>query len=188
MIATDCITVNENGNLSISGFDTTELAKKYSTPLYVISEDKIRDTCRQYINSFKKYYDGKGKALYASKALSCKAMCKLVVEEGFELDVVSGGEIYTALAAGVSADKLHFHGNNKTISELKYAISEKIGDIVADNLTEIKEINQISKELNIVTNISMRIKPGIDAHTHDFIRTGQIDSKFGFALETGEAY
>ncbi|MFI3326027.1 MAG: diaminopimelate decarboxylase [Clostridia bacterium] len=186
--STDCVSVNEQGNLTLSGFDTVELAKKYGTPLYVISKDKITDTCRQYIASFEKYYAGKGKPIYASKALSCKAMCDLVTKEGFDIDVVSGGEIYTALAAGASASNLHFHGNNKTYSEIEYAISQKVGDIVADNLTEIKTIDEISKEKNVVTNISLRIKPGIDAHTHNFIRTGQIDSKFGFALENGEAY
>lgn len=187
MFTSDCLSVNEAGHLTVSGCDTTELAREYGTPLYVLSEDKIRDTCRRYISSFQKYYNGFGKPIYASKAFSCKAICRLVAEEGLDIDVASAGEIYTAVSAGIAPEKLHFHGNNKTLSELNYAIDLRVGDIVADNLQEIKNIDTISREKNCVTHITMRIKPGIDVHTHEFIRTGQIDSKFGFALETGEA-
>lgn len=187
MFYTDCLNINSKGNLTIGECDVVELAKEYGTPLYVISEDKIRDTCRRYKDSFNKYYNGFGTPIYASKALSCKAVCKIIMQEGLDLDIVSGGELYTALSAGFPADKIHFHGNNKTLTELSYAIDSGVGEIVADNLSEIREIERLSLEKKVKTKISLRIKPGIDAHTHEFIKTGQIDSKFGFALETGEA-
>ncbi|MEG1426413.1 MAG: diaminopimelate decarboxylase, partial [Oscillospiraceae bacterium] len=187
MFTSDCLSINEQGHLTIGECDTVALAKKYGTPLYVLDEDKVRDTCARYISSFRKFYHGFGRPIYASKAFSCKEICRIVTQEGLDIDVVSAGEIYTAVSAGVPAQKLHFHGNNKTFTELSYAIEQKVGDIVVDNLQELQTINDISREKNVITNISMRIKPGVDAHTHEFIRTGQIDSKFGFALETGEA-
>ena len=186
MFVSDCYNVNEKGHLTISGCDTVELAEKYGTALYVMSEDEIRSVCRRYKSSFERHYNGNGTALYASKAFCCKEICRIVTEEGLDLDVVSGGELYTALAAGVDAKHIHFHGNNKTMQELCYALESGVGDIVVDNLNELHRIEKLSAEKGVVTSISMRIKPGIDAHTHEFIRTGQIDSKFGFALENGE--
>jgi len=188
MFVSDCLGVNEKGHLTISGCDTVELAKEYGTALYVMSEDKIRDTCRRYKSSFDKYYDGHGAPIYASKAFSCKEICRIVTSEGLELEIVSGGELYTALAAGVDAKCIHFQGNNKSVQELEYAIESGVGDLVVDNISELRRIEKIAERKGIVVPISMRIKPGIDAHTHEFIRTGQIDSKFGFALETGEAF
>ncbi|MFR8209609.1 diaminopimelate decarboxylase [Hominenteromicrobium sp.] len=188
MFVSDCYNVNEKGHLTISDCDTVELAEKYGTALYVMSEDEIRSVCRRYKSSFERHYNGKGTALYASKAFCCKEICRIVTEEGLDLDVVSGGELYTALAAGVDAKHIHFHGNNKTMQELRYALESGVGDIVVDNLNELHRIEKLSAEKGVVTSISMRIKPGIDAHTHEFIRTGQIDSKFGFALENGEAF
>lgn len=188
MFVSDCLNVNEKGHLTISGCDTVELAEAYGTALYVMSEDKIRDTCRRYKSSFDKHYNGNGAPIYASKAFSCKEICRIVTSEGLELEVVSGGELYTALSAGVDPKIIHFQGNNKSMQELEYAIDSGVGDIVVDNLSELRRIEKISADKGIVTRISMRIKPGIDAHTHEFIRTGQIDSKFGFALETGEAF
>lgn len=187
MYVNDCLNVNENGHLTIGGCDTVELAKKYGTPLYVLDENVIRNTCKSYVDSFKKHYDGNGLALYASKALSCKALCQIAKEENMGLDVVSGGELYTALQAGFPVENIHFHGNNKTFDELNYAVDSNVGKIVVDNLTELENLDRICGEKGKVQNISMRIKPGVDAHTHNFIMTGQIDSKFGFALETGEA-
>lgn len=187
MYVNDCLNVNENGHLTIGGCDTVELAKKYGTPLYVLDENVIRNTCKSYVDSFKKHYDGNGLALYASKALSCKALCQIAKEENMGLDVVSGGELYTALQAGFPVENIHFHGNNKTFDELNYAVDSYVGKIVVDNLTELENLDRICGEKGKVQNISMRIKPGVDAHTHNFIMTGQIDSKFGFALETGEA-
>lgn len=188
MFVNDCLNVNEKGHLTIGGCDTVELAKEYGTPLYVLDENVIRDTCRSYVNSFKKFYDGNGMPLYASKALSCKELCRIANEENIGLDVVSGGEIYTALQAGFPMEKVHFHGNNKTADEIKFALESKVGKFVVDNLYELELLNKIAGEMGITANISFRIKPGVDAHTHNFIRTGQIDSKFGFALETGEAF
>lgn len=188
MFVNDCLNINEKGHLTIGGCDTVELAERYGTPLYVLDENTIRETCRSYVNSFEKFYNGNGMPLYASKALSCKALCKIVNEENFGLDVVSGGEIYTALQAGFPMEKVHFHGNNKTVDEIKFALEAKVGKFVVDNLYELELLDRIASEMGVVANISFRIKPGVDAHTHDFIRTGQIDSKFGFALETGEAY
>lgn len=187
MFVNDCLNVNEKGHLTIGGCDTVELAKKYGTPLYILDENVIRSTCKAYVDSFKRHYDGKGLALYASKALSCKALCEIAKEENMGLDVVSGGELYTALKAGFPVENIHFHGNNKTYDEICFAVDSNIGKIVVDNLTELETLDKICGEKGKVQKISMRIKPGVDAHTHNFIRTGQIDSKFGFALETGEA-
>lgn len=188
MFVNDCLNINEKGHLTIGGCDTLELAKEYGTPLYVLDENTIRNTMRSYVNSFKKYYNGNGMPLYASKALSCKELCRIAKEENIGLDVVSGGEIYTALQADFPMEKVHFHGNNKTADEIRFALKSKVGKFVVDNLYELELLNRIAAEMGVTANISFRIKPGVDAHTHNFIRTGQIDSKFGFALETGEAY
>ena len=183
----DCLSVNEKGNLQLGGCDLKEIAKEYGTPAYVLGENTIRKNCRAYVDSIKKYYDGNGIAIYASKALSCKYMYNLIAAEGMGADVVSGGEIYTALTAGFPADKLYFHGNNKSVEELEFALKNGIGRIVADNELELTRINEISERLGICANVIIRITPGVDAHTHEFIRTGQIDSKFGATLENGEA-
>lgn len=183
----DCLKVGKNGNIEIGGCDLEKLAENYGTPAYIMDEGCIRENCRKYVNSIRKYYDGNGIALYASKALSCMYMYKIMSEEGMGVDTVSGGEIYTALKAGFPAERIYFHGNNKSPDELKLAIENKIGRIVVDNKTELEKIDEISREMGTVTNILFRIKPGVDAHTHDFIKTGQIDSKFGVALENGEA-
>lgn len=184
----DSLTIGENGNLHISGCDTVKLAKQFGTPLYVMSEDKIREICKRYLNSIKENYSGNGVPIYASKAFSCKEIYRIVTDEGFDVEVVSGGELYTALKAGVLPEKIHFQGNNKSYEELEMAIENKVHDIVVDNNSELDRIQKISADKNVVTNISIRIKPGIDAHTHDLIKTGQIDSKFGVALENNEAF
>ena len=118
MFVNDCLNINEKGHLTIGGCDTVELAKEYGTPLYVLDENTIRTTCRSYVESFKKFYNGNGMPLYASKALSCKELCRIANEEHLGLDVVSGGEIYTAQQAGFPMEKTHFHGNNKTAAEI----------------------------------------------------------------------
>lgn len=187
MFTADCFQVNEEGHLTIGGCDTVELAKEYGTPAYVMDETTIRRACRLYQKSFQENYDGHGMAFYASKALNCKELCRIVAEEGLGLDVVSGGELYTALKAGFDPKKIHFHGNNKTLDELKMALDSGVGVIVMDHLAEMRTLDRLAAEKGVTVDVSMRIKPGIDAHTHSFIRTGQIDSKFGFALETGEA-
>lgn len=187
MFVSDCLNLNEKGHLTIGGVDTVDIAKEYGTPVIVYDENSIRKNCRSFVNSIDEYYGGNGRVLYANKAFSCLEMCRIANEEKMGLDVVSGGEIYTALKAGFPAEKLYFHGNNKSYAELKYALENGIGRIIVDNRDELQTISEIAKETGVVANIYMRIKPGIDAHTHDFIKTGQIDCKFGFALETGEA-
>lgn len=188
MFVSDNLNVNENGNLTIGGVDVTALAAQYGTPLYVFDEEKIRESCRRFKDSINKFYGGNGLACYASKAFSCMEMCRIVNDEGLGLDVVSGGELYTAIKAGFDVSKIGYHGNNKTDEELRYAVSSDVGHIIVDNLSELEHLEKIAGELGKTPHIMFRIKPGIDAHTHSFVKTGQIDSKFGFALETGEAF
>lgn len=183
----DCIEKYEKGNLSIGGVDVAEIAKEYGTPAYVMDENAIRENMRAYKNAIDSCYNGEGLVLYASKALSCIRMYKIAAEEGLGVDVVSGGELYTALKAGFPAEKIYFHGNNKTEDELKFALENGLGRYVVDNYEELDMLNRLCLEMNKRAKILFRIKPGIDAHTHSFVLTGQIDSKFGFALETGEA-
>ncbi|MBR5498208.1 MAG: diaminopimelate decarboxylase [Clostridia bacterium] len=187
MFVSDSLDINSKGHLTIDGADTVEIAKEYGTPVIVYSESGIRRNCRAFVNSMDEYYDGNGRVLYASKAFSCLEMYRIVNEEKMGVDVVSGGEIYTALKAGFPAEKIYFHGNNKSYAELKYALEAGVGRIIVDNPDELAALSEIAGETGKTANIYMRIKPGIDAHTHSFIMTGQIDSKFGFALETGEA-
>ena len=182
-----CLDLNEKGHLTISGCDTVELAKQYGTPLYVMSEDQVRQACRSYVSSFQRFYGGHGKPIYASKAFSCKEIYRIVLSKGLDVEVVSGGELYTALQAGVPGERIHFQGNNKSIKELALAIENGVGDIVADHLEELDLIQAAAKERGVVAPVSLRITPGIDAHTHQFIRTGQIDSKFGIDLQSGAA-
>ena len=187
MFVSDCIGINERGHLTVGGCDTVALAHEYGTPLFVYSEDQIRRNCRDFVSSIEENYGGHGLALYASKAFCCKRMCRICKEEGMGLDVVSGGELYTAREAGFPMDKIYFHGNNKTEDELKFAVESGVGRIVVDNIFELETLDRIARGSGKKIGILLRTKPGIDAHTHNFIRTGQIDSKFGFALETGEA-
>lgn len=188
MFVTEAVSINKLGHLEIGGNDCVQLAKEYKTPLYVMDENLLRKNCRIYKNAMDKYYNGNGLVLYASKALCTEALCKIAEQEGLGLDVVSGGELYTAIAADFPMNKVYFHGNNKTIQEIKMGIDNNIRRFVVDNIEELYNINKIAEKKGKVAKISFRIKPGIDAHTHDFIKTGQIDSKFGVALENGEAY
>lgn len=187
MFVSDRIGVNANGNLTFSGVDTIEMAKKYKTPLYLMSEDGIRENCKSFKNAIDKYYDCKGLILYASKAFCCKEMCRIINSEGLGLDVVSNGELQTALSVGFPADKIYFHGNNKQYFEIENALKAGIGGIIADNFGELQDIDNIAENLGVNAPVILRIKPGVDAHTHDFVKTGHIDCKFGFALENGEA-
>lgn len=188
MFVSDNLTVNEKGHLAVSGVDTVELAKKYGTPLYVMDEAMIRSACRRFKKSIDEYYGGAGLVCYASKAFSCKEIYRIVDSEGVGADVVSGGELYTAASVGFPMDKICFHGNNKTDEELELAIEKKVGRIIVDNVYELERLDKLAEKKGVTANIMFRIKPGIDAHTHNFVKTGQIDSKFGFALETGEAF
>lgn len=177
----------ENGELILGGVGVKTLAAQYGTPLYVMDENVIRSNMRAFKSSMDKYYGGKGLVCYASKAFSCKEIYRIAKEEGIGADVVSIGEMYTAKSVGFPMDQVCFHGNNKTRRELEAALDWGVTRIVVDNLTELHTLSALAKEKGITAEILLRIKPGIDAHTHNFIRTGQIDSKFGLALETGEA-
>ena len=188
MLIHENISANEKNHLVMGGCDLCDLAKNYSTPLYVMDENKVRENMRAYKNAIDTHYNSNGMVLYASKALSNLYMYKIAKEEGIGVDVVSGGELYTALKAGFDANKIYFHGNNKTYDEIEFAIKSGIARFVVDSFNEIDMINKISFDNNIVTKVLFRIKPGVDAHTHEFIATGQIDSKFGFAIENNEAY
>jgi len=173
--------VNESGNLEFDQYGLTELAKKYGTPCYIFSENIIRKKCREYVNAFSKR-NVDFEILYAGKAFLVKAICNILKEEGLSLDVSSGGELYTALSAGFPPDKIFFHGNNKSQEEIEFAVKEKIGTMMVDNECELGLINQIAEKLNTKVKIILRVTPGIDTHTHTYIRTGQVDSKFGIDI------
>lgn len=187
MFVSDCLNVNQKGHLTIGGCDTLELAAEFGTPLYVMDEATIVNNCRKYVDSIKTYYSGNGRVYYASKAFCCKEICRIMENEDMGLDVVSAGELYTAMGAGFPAERICFHGNNKTPEEIHFALDCGVGRFMVDNLTELALLNALALERGKKASVMLRIKPGIDAHTHNFIRTGQIDSKFGLALETGEA-
>ena len=178
--------VNQQGHLEIGGCDTVELARQFGTPLYVMDEAHIRESCKQYQSSFVKGMEN-AEVVYASKAFLTLAMCQIIHEEGLGLDVVSGGELYTALKADFPPAHIYFHGNNKSREELSMAINAKVGRIVVDNFYELSMLNDLAKEMNQQVNILIRISPGIEAHTHEYIQTGQNDSKFGFTLSNGSA-
>ncbi|MCB2305206.1 diaminopimelate decarboxylase [Clostridium estertheticum] len=176
---------DENNTLSIAGVSAQVLAKEYGTPLYIMDEQLIRDNCRRFYKSFKAKSEH-NKVAYAGKAFLTIAMCEIIKGEGLYLDVVSGGELYTAYKAGFSIENIYFHGNNKTIDEIKMAIELGVGTFVVDNLHEMEIINENAKEKGIIQRVILRVTPGIEAHTHDYIKTGQIDSKFGFTILNNE--
>lgn len=178
--------INSQGHLTIGGYDTVQLARKYGTPLYVMDEEHIRQICRDYHQSFMGRYPNT-EVIYASKAFLNLAMVRLIAQEKLGLDVVSGGELFTALKAGFPPEKIFFHGNNKSREELEMAIKNKVGRVVVDNLYELELLNEMALQLRERVKILLRIQPGIEAHTHEYIRTGQIDSKFGMAIATGQA-
>ena len=170
----------EDNELSIGGVNTLDLIKEYGSPLYVFDEELIREYCKDYRKYFKCEENG-NRVAFAGKAFLTVQMCKLLKEENMSLDVVSGGELYTAYKAGFPLERVMFHGNNKTLSEIELGVKLGVGNFVVDNLYEMEELNRIAKSYDKVQNVYLRITPGIEAHTHDYIKTGQIDSKFGFA-------
>ncbi len=188
MFVSENLGVNEKGHLTVGGIDTVELAAQYGTPLYVMDEQMVRKNLRRFHESMQKYYNGRGYVHYASKAFCCKEICRIVASEGDGLDAVSIGELYTAVSADFPMEKVGFHGNNKTDEELRYALENGVGHIIVDNLPELRRLEALAEKMGKTPHIMFRIKPGIDAHTHKAVLTGQIDSKFGFALETGEAF
>lgn len=175
-------------NLTFAGYDTVELAKKYGTPLMLLDENKIRSTMRTYKSAMKKYFGEKSCPLYASKALSFIGMYQIAKEEGICTDIVSIGELYTAILAGFPLENAFFHGNCKTDSDIAYAMENNIGFFIVDTYDELYAIDRIAREYGKKQKILFRITPGIDPHTHEAISTGKVDSKFGTAIETGQAY
>ena len=178
--------INQAGHLTIGGVDTVELAKKYGTPLVVYDVEQIRNQIR----AFKKVFEEenvKYAVSYASKAFACIAMYQVAAAEGAYTDVVSDGELYTALKAHFPVEKISFHGNNKSKSELEMAVKNHVGKIIVDNFHEIKLLDQVLREQDTKIDVMLRITPGISAHTHEYDQTGQVDSKFGFDLESGQA-
>lgn len=174
------LNTNNNGHIELGGCDLVDLAKKYATPLYVIDEDTIRSICKNYKEAFKSY--SKINLMYASKALCTIATSNIIASEGFGFDVVSAGEIWTVHKAGVDMKKVLFNGNNKSFDELTLAIKLGVGRISVDNFFELSLLNDIAKSSNITVDILLRITPGIECHTHEYIQTGHLDSKFGFDL------
>ncbi len=172
--------INENGHLEIGGCDLVELAEKYGTPLYVFDEKTIRTIANEYKTAFKDYPNIN--MLYAAKAFMTKAICKIMSSEGFGFDLVSGGEIYTAHSAGVDMSKCLFNGNNKSYEELQLALEVGVGKFSVDNFLELALLNEAAGAAGKKADILLRITPGIECHTHEYIQTGHLDSKFGFDL------
>ncbi len=170
----------KDDDLYIGGVKAKDLVKEYGSPLYVMDEQLIIDTCNKYYNSFKCSENG-NRVAYAGKAFLTKAMCRLIDKQGLCLDVVSGGELYTAYKSEFPLDKVYFHGNNKTVEEIELGVKLGVGRFVADNIEEIAIIDSMAAKYSVKQDIYLRLTPGIEAHTHEYIQTGQIDSKFGFA-------
>lgn len=185
-ILTDNVTVND-GVLYFGGRNTIELAEKYGTPLYLMDEVRIRQNCREYREALKEAFGEDSIALYASKAASFKRIYEIVKEEGSGVDVVSPGEIYTAVKAGFPMEKAYFQGNNKTDWDIDYAMDCGVGYFVCDNYEEVDAISRIAGEKGVSQKILLRLTPGIDPHTYAAVATGKVDSKFGTAIETGQA-
>ena len=181
------LTIGENGHLYFAGQDTVALAKQYGTPLYLMDEDGIRRQCRVYQEAFRKHFGTASRPLYASKACCFKRMYEIMQEEDMGIDVVSSGEIYTALQAGYDLRGAYFHSNNKTDADIAFAMDSQVGYFVADNREEIDAIEAEAARRGIRQKVLLRLTPGIDPHTYEAISTGKVDSKFGSAIETGQA-
>lgn len=187
MITNKSFKINEQGHLEIGGIDCVDLAKQFGTPLYVLDEQSIREVCKKYASALKECPDSL--VCYASKALSTKAIYKIVQSEGLGADVVSGGELYTAASAGFDMDKVYFHGNNKSYDELVLAYKLGVHCIVIDNYNDIDLLTRISSENNNAKiKCLVRVNPGVEAHTHHYIQTSLPDSKFGFSIADGSAF
>jgi diaminopimelate decarboxylase len=174
--------ITVKGNLGLGGCDCLDLAKEYGTPLYVMDEETLRDNCRRYLNAFHNSYPNT-EVIFASKALSVVGIAKILREEGLGIDVVSGGELYIALKAGFDPNKIYFHGNNKSPKEIIEALEANVGTFVVDNYYELDLLNTLAAERGVTQDILIRVTPGIEAHTHDFVKTGHFDSKFGFHID-----
>ncbi|MEI3604690.1 diaminopimelate decarboxylase [Pseudogracilibacillus sp. SE30717A] len=178
--------VNEKGHLKIGQLDAVDLAKEYGTPLYVYDVEKIRENCRTFVNTFRSL-NVKAQVTYASKAFSSVAILQVIKQEGLSLDVVSAGELYTALKADFPVEKIHLHGNNKSKAEIEMAIENNIGCIIIDNFYEIELLEMLLEKHQKEIDVLIRVTPGIESETHQYIMTGNEDSKFGFNLQNGQA-
>jgi diaminopimelate decarboxylase len=178
--------VNEFGNLEIGGCDVTRLAEEFGTPLYVMDEQLVRENCRAYRTAFEKRYP-KNTICFASKAFISTAICRIVEDEGLNLDVASLGELHVALKAKFPRKRINLHGNNKSREELEYAVKSRIGHVVVDNFQEIELLAAVCREMNAKMDVLVRCTPGVDPHTHKFISTGQADTKFGLNIKDGSA-
>ena len=183
----DNLSLNNEGHLTFGGTDTVRLAEKYGTPLYLMDENKIREHIRSYKSAMEKHFPKGSLPEFASKAFSAKHIYRIAREEGIDIDAVSKGEIYTALKSGFPMERCFFHGNNKTDDDLSFAIESGVGYIVIDNEDELIALNRIAGENGVIQKALLRVSPGIDPHTHKKIATGSVDSKFGSAIETGQA-
>lgn len=177
----------EDGELCLAGQRLSAIAEKYGTPLYLYDEARIRERCRTYLNAVHKAFGGRGRVLYASKAASFRRLYEIMSEEGMGIDVVSTGEIYTASLAGYPLSRAYFHSNNKTDGDIEYAMDFGVGCFVADNEEELFAIERIAAKRGLRQRVLLRITPGIDPHTYSAVATGKVDSKFGSAIETGQA-
>ena len=186
-ICSNISTTEDGRHLSFAGQDVTGLAAAYGTPLYLLDEDRIREKCSIYKDAFKDYFPEGSSPLYASKANSFKQIYKIMTDMDMGIDVVSGGEIYTAKEAGYDLSKAYFHSNNKTDEEIGFALDCGIGRFVVDHMTELEEINRQAGDRGLIQEVLLRLTPGIDPHTYEAISTGKVDSKFGVAIETGQA-
>lgn len=180
-------TIDDQGHLHLDGVDLNKIADEYGTPAYVMSEAALRERCREFITAMKRNFGEKYKVAYASKALCAGFIYQILAEEGAHADVVSGGELFTALNAGFDPKNLHFHGNNKTAAEVDFAVSRGIGSMIIDSEAEVEMVEAAAVKYGVIQNVLLRVKPGIEAHTHEFIMTGQNDSKFGYGIADGEA-
>jgi diaminopimelate decarboxylase len=180
------ISTNAHGHLSVGGASALGLAKEFGTPLYVVNEDRVRQRCREFLKEARCRWPN-SEVAYASKAFSCKAMCALVASEGLHLDVVSAGELFTALSANFPPDRIEFHGNNKSSDELRMALKHGVGRIICDSAEEIELLSMVAQEEKKGAKILIRLNPGVDPHTHQAIKTGNHDSKFGVPIVDGQA-
>lgn len=181
------LSVNPEGHLTFAGCDTLALAKTYQTPLLVMDEDRIRSRCRCYKEAMAAYLPAGSRPLYASKAFSVKRIYEIMEQEGMGVDVVSPGELYTAAQAGFPMENVFFHGSSKTDADIRFAMEQGVGFFVCDNADELDAIDAEAARQGICQKVLLRLAPGIDPHTHQKINTGRVDSKFGVAIETGQA-
>ncbi len=183
----DNLSARKDGQLLFAGQDTAALAARYGTPLYVMDEDRIRERCRTYLRAVRDAFDGNAHVLYASKAASFKRMYEIMRDEGMAVDAVSPGEIATAVRAGFPMNELYFHSNHKSDDDIVFALENGVGYFVIDNTEELLSLERLAAERGIQQDILLRLTPGIDPHTYEAVATGKVDSKFGFAIETGQA-